>query len=103
MLITSITYQITAKDGKFQPIQLSTKGDTLTGTYGELAPGAQTRHGHFYFIHYRRPENMSSVSLCITGWECADGYYDNDGQLQYSYTIPKDKREWITYDSPLLQ
>ena len=31
------------------------------------------------------------------------GYYDNDGQLQYSYTIPKDKREWITYDSPLLQ
>ena len=98
MLITSVTYQIQATDNEGNFIQLSTKGTTLTGTYGQIEPGAKTRHGHFHFIHYRRPSNLSTVSIAITGWECADGYYDNDGQLLYSYTVPKSKLEWVDSD-----
>ena len=103
MAITTVYYEINGYDPYFQQIWMSKKGYTLYGDYQHvLQPQEKTRHGQFNFHNHSNYDGLTTISMAITGWECKDGYYDNNGRLQYSYTVPKKSREWIYWpDSPV--
>lgn len=100
MEIDSVSYAITGTDAQNRPIRMSTKDNTMYGTYDlPLVPGARTHHGRFTFFHQANYTGLEKVSIAITGWTCADGYYNNDGGLEYTYVIPSDKQDWVTWES----
>ena len=105
MEITNVYYKITGLDGQFNPIAMSTRGNTLEGDYEHtLAPGEKTRHGNFNFFHRSNYTNLASISMAITGWDTSTGYYDHDGNLQYSYRMGQKNYQWVTWsDGDLLQ
>lgn len=100
MYITGVSYEITGTDEQRNTVPMSTRGDTLYGTYGySLAPGQKTTHGRFSFNHPSNYPNLQSVSIAITGWETDTGYYTNAGELRYSYDISKNQLEWSTCET----
>lgn len=104
MDIACVTYDITGTDEHNAPIRLSTLGNTLHGSYTHpLAPGQKTTHGRFTFHDLAKYKNLQSVSIAITGWETDTGYDTNTGERMYTYEIPSEKQEWITWESDLYQ
>lgn len=100
MYITSVSYIITGTDEQNNTIRLSTRSDTLFGTYSyTLAPGEETQHDRFSFQHEAKYTNLQSVSIAITGWETDTGYYDNYGNLQYTYEISDSHLEWTNWQT----
>lgn len=100
MDITSVSYIITGTDEQNNVIRMSTRSDTLYGTYSHtLAPGESTRHGRFSFQHEAKYTNLQNVSIAITGWETDTGYYDNDGGLHYAYEISDGQLEWTNWQT----
>jgi len=101
MYITCVTYDITGTDAYGNPISLSSRDDTtLHGSYNlTLAPGQYTEHGRFDFHHYISHEDLEQVSIAVTGWETDTGYYDNHGNLCYSYKLSSGSQVWETYET----
>ena len=102
MNITSVSFEITGTDEQKNPVRMSTKDNTLYGAYElPLEPGAKTRHGNFTFYHHSNYPKLEYISIAITGWETDTGYYNRDGGLEYSYSIPEKSREWVSWASDL--
>ncbi|MEG1777011.1 MAG: Ig-like domain-containing protein, partial [Clostridia bacterium] len=100
MNIVRVFFDITGTDAQLQPVRMSTDGNTLYASYSRgLAPGARTHHGNFDFRHHSNYSGLTHLSVAITGWETDTGFYDRNGVLKYSYTIPEDSRVWENSDT----
>ncbi|MEG2185795.1 MAG: Ig-like domain-containing protein [Clostridia bacterium] len=99
--ITSVSYEITGTDWKFQPVRMSEKGETLYGVYEHpLSPGAKTRHGEFRFYHRTNYPNLAGIQIAVTGWQTDTGFYGSDGEIYYKHTIPHNKLDWVSWNPP---
>jgi len=104
MNITQVRYEMVGFDIQGNPIQMSTKDDTLLGGYNHpLAPGEYTKHGQFTFYHAADYVGLSHLYIAITGWTTDTGYYNNNGILKHDYNIAEKHYEWIDCNSKLLQ
>ncbi len=96
MNITQVRYEMTGFDIQGNPIQMSTKDNTLMGGYNHpLAPGEYTKHGQFTFYHAADYTGLAHLSFAITGWMTDTGYYNNSGVLKHDYNIAEKYYEWV--------
>lgn len=105
MTITSVKYTMVGYDEYDTPVIMSTETDEeLFCEYNlPLLPGDYTLHGCHDFYRPSDYKGLQRLDVVITGWETDTGYYSNDGELHYSYTIGEERREWSSYESPLYQ
>ena len=105
MNITKVEYTLVGYDEFDVPVIMSTKtGEELFGEYNlPLAPGESTRHGCFSFYRPSDYKGLQRLDVVITGWETDTGYYNNNGELCYEYTISEERREWSSYETKLYQ
>ncbi len=93
MNITKFFFTIACYDMTGNPLPCCTDGtNAFSGSYGyTLYEEDITDHGKFYFSDFVQPEALiGQVTMTITGYRADDGY---------SYTIPEDKRETVTFTS----
>ena len=101
--ITQVRFEMAGYDIQGNPIQLSTHDQILTGSYDyPLAPGASTNHGQFTFNKPTKYTGLAHLTLTITGWSTDTGYYNNNGELRYSYNLDEKNYEWVDAYSKLL-
>lgn len=76
---------------------LSDRGKySLSGVYQDpLGAGERTEYGDGFYYHgtIRNPAAVH-FELAVTGWTTETGYYDKDGNLQYTYKIPAKDYDW---------
>jgi hypothetical protein len=94
--ITQVRLEMVGYDVQGDPIQMSLYDLMLTGSYDyPLAPGATTKHGQFSFYKPTNYAGLAHLSLTITGWSTDTGYYNNNGELRYSFNIAEKNYEWV--------
>lgn len=92
LTITRFYYIIETFDAWGEPVVCNRdgRGNDFEGHYGyTLEPGTSTRHGRFTFgSEFRRPEDISMVTMRITAYQTADG------DTVYVPRAEQEKREW---------
>ncbi len=102
MVITQVRYFMQGLNSSQQIINMSTTGDLLTlyGAYNlPLYPNETSQHGMFTFYSPSTYPDLTTLFIVITGWDTSTGYYDSNGNIQYTYNIPEDYQILVIYPS----